>query len=191
MGKQSPLDPQDPSLQQKVRQYIIAARKLPTKDEPNPKVIQMRIFAPNQVRAQSRFWYQMKRLNKLKKANGEFIYCREVYEKRISAVKTYGIVIKYESRRAYHNMYREFRDVSLSGAVSQLYSYMTGNHRANPETIHIIRTIVVPSYEQTRRPRNYQLSARGIKFPIIKTLPKQSRRYRTVFRANRPVLSRQ
>jgi len=190
MGKQSPLDPQDPSLQQKVRQYIIAARRLPSEADQNPKVIQMRIFAPNAVRAQSRFWYQMKRLNKLKKANGEFIFCREVYEKGISAVHTYGIVIKYESRRAYHNMYREFRDVSLAGAVSQLYSYMSGNHRANPETIHIIRTTVVQSYKDTRRPRNYQLSAPRVKFPIIKTLPKQSRRFRTTFKANRPVLNK-
>jgi hypothetical protein len=58
-------------------------------------------------------------------------------------------------------MYREYRDVSLNGAVSQLcislllftiiktyFKYkidmeMAGNHRADPNTIHIIRTCVV------------------------------------------------
>ncbi len=64
--------------------------------------------------------YQMKRLNKLRKINGEFIYCREIFEKNTTAVRNYGIVIKYQSRRAYHNMYREFRDTSLNGAMSQL-----------------------------------------------------------------------
>ena len=30
----------------------------------------MRVFAKNEVFAKSNFWYEMKRLNKLKKANG-------------------------------------------------------------------------------------------------------------------------
>jgi len=150
----------------------------------------MRIFASNPVRAQSRFWYQMKRLNKLRKINGEFIYCREIFEKNTNTVRNYGIVIKYQSRRAYHNMYREFRDTSLNGAMSQLYSYMSGNHRADPETIHVIRTAVITKNSEVRRPRNVQFLNPSVKFPIVKTLPKSNKRFRTVFKASRPVLNK-
>ena len=38
----------------------------------------------------------------------------------------------YESRTDTHNMYKEFREVTINGAVSQLYSEMAGRHRANP-----------------------------------------------------------
>lgn len=35
----------------------------------------MRIFAPNHVVAKSRFWYFVSQLRKMKKANGETVYC--------------------------------------------------------------------------------------------------------------------
>ena len=40
-------------------------------------------------------------------------------------------------------MYKEFRDTTLNGAVSQLHQEMAGNHRASPDTISIIRTVVL------------------------------------------------
>ena len=60
----------------------------------------------------------MRKLNRLKKVNGQEIYVREVFEKSLNAVRNYGIVLRYQSRTAYHNMYRESRDVSLNGAIS-------------------------------------------------------------------------
>lgn len=33
----------------------------------------MRIFAPNEVVAKSRFWYYLRQLKKVKKANGEIV----------------------------------------------------------------------------------------------------------------------
>jgi large subunit ribosomal protein L18Ae len=38
----------------------------------------MRIFAPNDVVAKSRFWYFLGKLRKIKKANGEIVSLNEV-----------------------------------------------------------------------------------------------------------------
>lgn len=40
-----------------LQEYQIVGRHLPTEAEPNPKIYRMRIFAPNEVVAKSRFWY--------------------------------------------------------------------------------------------------------------------------------------
>jgi len=39
----------------------------------------MRIFAPNEVVAKSRFWYFLSKLRKVKKANGEIIGMNQVF----------------------------------------------------------------------------------------------------------------
>lgn len=38
-------------------EYQVVGRHLPTDVEPTPKIYRMRIFAPNEVVAKSRFWY--------------------------------------------------------------------------------------------------------------------------------------
>jgi hypothetical protein len=38
-------------------EYQVVGRHLPTDAEPTPKIYRMRIFAPNEVVAKSRFWY--------------------------------------------------------------------------------------------------------------------------------------
>ena len=102
-------------------------------------------------------------------------------------MKTYGIVLKYQSRTGNHNMYKEFRDVSLNGAVSQLYMEMSGNHRANHDTVHIIRTSVLTEKSQMRRPKSLIYRDSKLKFPIVKTIPRASqRKFRTIFKATRP-----
>lgn len=39
------------------QEYQVVGRHLPTEAEPTPKIYRMRIFAPNEVVAKSRFWY--------------------------------------------------------------------------------------------------------------------------------------
>jgi hypothetical protein len=46
-----------PRLQMGLTEYQVVGRHLPTESEPNPKIYRMRIFAPNDVVAKSRFWY--------------------------------------------------------------------------------------------------------------------------------------
>ena len=38
-------------------EYQVVGRHLPSEHEPTPKIYRMRIFAPNEVVAKSRFWY--------------------------------------------------------------------------------------------------------------------------------------
>ena len=145
------------------------------------------MFAKNQVCAKSKFWYHLKRQYKTKSAQGQILSVNEVYERRPNHVKTFGVVIRYQSRTGIHNMYKEFRDISLNGAVSQLYAEMAGNHRAKPETIQIIRTSVLHKQEDIRRPKSHIFRNNKIRFPILRSVSRASqRKYRTVFKANRP-----
>ena len=82
-----------------LQEYQVVGRHLPTESDPIPKIYRMRIFAPNEVVAKSRFWYFLRcvvyhhllqslffflhernihtflsrQLKKVKKANGEII----------------------------------------------------------------------------------------------------------------------
>jgi large subunit ribosomal protein L18Ae len=51
---------------------------VPTEATPNPKLYRMRIFAPNNIVAKSRFWYFIAKLRKIKKTNGELVSLNEV-----------------------------------------------------------------------------------------------------------------
>jgi large subunit ribosomal protein L18Ae len=61
-----------------VHQFLVVGRGHPSNENPNPKIYKMRIFAQDQVRAKSKFWYFLKRMNKIKKANGEILSVNEV-----------------------------------------------------------------------------------------------------------------
>lgn len=61
-----------------IHQYLVAGRHVPSEKNPSTKIFKMRIFAPDEVRAKSKFWYFLRRLNKIKKANGEILACSEV-----------------------------------------------------------------------------------------------------------------
>jgi large subunit ribosomal protein L18Ae len=41
-------------------EYQVVGRHLPTEAAPTPKIYRMRIFAPNEVVAKSRFWYYLR-----------------------------------------------------------------------------------------------------------------------------------
>jgi len=66
-------------------EYQVIGRHLPTGDEPTPKLYRMRIFAPNEVVAKSRFWYYLRKLKKVKKANGEIVAVNKVSVKCCSS----------------------------------------------------------------------------------------------------------
>jgi hypothetical protein len=59
-------------------EYQIIGRHLPSEANQNPKIYRMRVFAPNEVVAKSRFWYFLGKLRKIKKANGEIVSVNEV-----------------------------------------------------------------------------------------------------------------
>ncbi len=135
----------------------------------------------------------------------------EVREKNTRTVKNYGIVIKYNSRSGTHNMYKEYRDVSLCGAVEQMYGELAGRHRARFSSIQIVDTRLVPagkrakkSYnpetdrelndpplgppEGVKRPNVLQFIDSKIKFPLAHRIQRApSKAKRSTFTASRPI----
>ena len=103
-----------------------------------------------QVLAKSKFWYFMKKVCKAKKTGGEMLAINEIYEKNPNAVKNYGIWLRYRSRTDQHNMYKEYRDLTINGAVSQMYAEMSGRHRAHAESITIMKTAIIPASKVRR-----------------------------------------
>ncbi|CAM9740502.1 unnamed protein product, partial [Choristocarpus tenellus] len=133
-----------------MRQYQVVGRKAPTESDTSPAVYRMKVFASNDVTAASRFWYLMHQMRKMKKTTGEILDVVEITEKNARIIKHYGIWLRYDSRSGTHNMYREYRDLTLTGAVDQMYSEMAGRHRCRPRSIQIIRTGIVPVKDTKR-----------------------------------------
>ena len=67
----------DPNIHN-VHQYLVVGRGHPSEKTPNPKIYKMRIFADDLVRAKSKFWYFLKKMNKVKKTHGEILSTSEV-----------------------------------------------------------------------------------------------------------------
>ncbi|KAI0777254.1 ribosomal L18ae/LX protein domain-containing protein [Trametes elegans] len=165
-----------------LQEYQVVGRHLPTEAEPTPKIYRMRIFAPNEVVAKSRFWYFLRQLKKVKKASGEIIGVNVIHEKKPLKVKNFGIWLRYDSRSGTHNMYKEFRELSRADAVKALYQDMAARHRARFRSIHILRVVEIEKSDDIRRPYIKQLLVPGLKFP----LPHRVNKVRSTFVAHRP-----
>merc|ERR1712137_1510546 len=165
-----------------LREYKVIGRLLPSAKNPAPPLYRMRIFAPNHVVAKSRFWYFVSQLKKMKKSSGEIVYCGQVFEKSPLRVKNFGIWLRYDSRSGTHNMYREYRDLTTAGAVTQCYRDMGARLRARAHSIQIIRVEPVAASE-TRRSLVKQMHDSKIKFPLPSRVQKSKG---SVFKANRP-----
>merc|ERR1711936_1061478 len=122
-----------------LREYKVVGRGLPSDKNRTPALYQMRIFAPDDAVAKSRFWYFLSQLRKLKKATGEIVCCQRIYEKKPMKIKNFGIWLRYNSRSGTHNMYREYRDLTAGKAVTACYRDMGARHRARAHAIQIIK----------------------------------------------------
>jgi len=173
----------------KMRQYQVVGRHRATEAHPNPEAYRMIIFAPNPVIAKSKFWYYLHQFRKMKKTTGEILDCVEIVEKNSRIVKNYGIWLRYSSRSGTHNMYREYRDLTLTGAVSQLYDEMAGRHRTRPRSIQIIRTATL-SAKDLKRTNGMQFAKRNVKFPLTHRVDQAKRNQKALsertFSAIRP-----
>merc|ERR1719198_1900690 len=109
------------SMRKIVKQYWVIGRQTPSDKDTDPTCYRIRVFAKNAVLARSRFWYEMKRQNKVRKCQGEIVSVSEIFERKTSSIKNYGIVLKYLTRTDYVNMYKEYRDTSLNSAVANMY----------------------------------------------------------------------
>ncbi|KAL5013342.1 hypothetical protein ScPMuIL_007612 [Solemya velum] len=146
-------------------EYKVIGRSMPTDKNRTPPLYQMRIFAPDKCTAKSRFWYFAKLLKKMKKTQGEIVCIQKVYEKKPLKIKNIGIWLRYVSRSGIHNMYREYRDLTSAGAVTQCYRDMGARHRARASSIQIIRVEEVAA-NKCRRPNVKQFHDSKIRFPL-------------------------
>merc|ERR1712004_173937 len=165
-----------------LREFRVIGRKLPTEQEPETPLYRMRIFAPDAIVAKSRFWYFLRQLRKFKKTTGEIVSVEEIREKKPLKIKNFGVWLRYDSRSGTHNMYREYRDLTVSSAITQCYRDMGARHRARAHAIQIIRCEVVPA-GKCRRPLVTQMHDSKIKFPLPCRVSKQGG---SMIQANRP-----
>ena len=177
--------------------YQVVGRKAPKPDsenaeEQNPPAYRMKVFAPNEMMAKSRFWYFMHSQRKMKKTTGEILDVNEIVEKNSRYIKNFAIWIKYNSRSGTHNMYREYRATTLTKAIETMYDDMAGRHRARQRSIQIIRTATVADKDCKRVPvttfhHNTDKGRADIKFPLphrIQRAPVKSAK--SLFTTNRP-----
>jgi large subunit ribosomal protein L18Ae len=174
-----------------LHQYQVVGRMVPKKDAAadaaEPQVYRMKIFAPNTVVAKSRFWYFLRKLKRVKKANGEIISVNEIHEADIGTVKNFGVWLRYKSRSDTVNMYKEYRDVTMTGAVEQMYQEMSGRHRARWSSIQVLKVATVDD-EAVRRPITLQMLDKDLSFPLPHTRPRPALpSQRSTFRATAPV----
>ncbi|KAJ1665344.1 60S ribosomal protein L20B [Coemansia sp. RSA 1646] len=148
-----------------LHEYQVIGRRLPTENEPTPKLFRMRIFAPNEVVAKSRYWYFLSKLHKAKRASGEIVSVNEIFESKPLTVKNFGIWLRYDSRSGTHNMYKEYRETTRAEAVTSCYQDMAARHRARFSSVQIIRVAEVKAAD-VRRPYIQQLIQPALKFPL-------------------------
>ncbi|QDZ21746.1 ribosomal protein L18 [Chloropicon primus] len=170
----------------KYHQYQIVGRHLPTEANPSPSLYRMKVWAVDEVCARSKFWYFIKRLKRVKKANGQIIAVNEIFEKDPTVVKNFGVWLRVLSRTGYYNMFKEFRDVTMNGAIDQMYQDLAARHRIRASCIQIIKTAVLKD-EECKRPIVLQFHKEGLSFPIPhKVVRPSEKKYRSTFKASRP-----
>ncbi|KAL2155087.1 hypothetical protein VTH82DRAFT_3763 [Thermothelomyces myriococcoides] len=182
-GRSSSTDPRS-KFRSRLQEYQVIGRHLPTEANPNPSLYRMRIFAPNEVVAKSRFWYFLRGLRKVKKGTGEIVSVNVISEKRPLKIKNFGIWLRYDSRSGTHNMYKEYRETSRTAAVEALYADMAARHRARFRSIHILRVVELEKTEDIKRPYIKQLVTKNLSFPLPHRVPKINKK--KLFSAKRP-----
>eukprot|EP00997_Jenningsia_sp_PLL12_P005989 NODE_2531_length_908_cov_80.093132_g2078_i0.p2 GENE.NODE_2531_length_908_cov_80.093132_g2078_i0~~NODE_2531_length_908_cov_80.093132_g2078_i0.p2 ORF type:complete len:162 (-),score=22.15 NODE_2531_length_908_cov_80.093132_g2078_i0:239-724(-) len=138
-----------------IKQFLVAGRALPSRDEACPKIFQMTVFAPNYVVAKQRFWRVMRMQNKIKRTNGQTLKVEYIPDKDTLTVKNYSILARFICRTGVMNVTKEFRDTTLAGAVSKMYlvpylscalggeQEMSGRHHIKYNNIDIVGTTVL------------------------------------------------
>ena len=79
-----------------LKEYEVIGRKWPTEKDQETPLYKMRIFAPDDVVAKSRFWYFLRQLKKFKKATGEIVSVKRITEKTPTKIKNFGIWLRYK-----------------------------------------------------------------------------------------------
>ncbi|PWN20962.1 ribosomal protein L18ae [Microstroma glucosiphilum] len=163
-------------------EYLVVGRRLPTEQEAEPPLYRMRLFAPNETIAKSRFFYFLRQLRKMKAATSEIVAIHAIQEKKPMKVKNFGIWLRYNSRSGTHNMYKEYRSMSRAEAVEDMYQDMAARHRARFGSIHILKVTEIEKDADLRRPYIKQLLTPKLRFPLPHRRPTSA----GIYAARRP-----
>lgn len=61
----------------------------------------------------------------------------QIFERKPTTIKNFGIWVRYQSRTGYHNMYKEYRETTLNGAVAAMYLEMASRHRVRAPQVQV------------------------------------------------------
>ena len=100
-------------------------------------------------------------------------------------MNNYGIWLRYNSRTDTHNMYKEYRDTTINGAVAQMVAEMAGSHRAEASSIQILKTGIIAD-KDCRRTHIIQMTPKSLKFPVVRRTPISHKTVKKTFNAKRP-----
>ena len=169
------------------QEFVVIGRAKPTEADAQPKIYRLRIFAKTELIAKSRFIFFLRTTKKVKAAHGEVLAVHKISERNPRHVKNYGIWLRYRSASNQHNLYKEYRDVSRAGAVTQLYNDMAGRHRASYSAIQIIDIKEIDP-KDCRRENVKQFHNASIRFPLPHRVLRASHpKFKTTFKAHRPI----
>jgi large subunit ribosomal protein L18Ae len=102
-------------------------------------------------------------------------------------VKTYGVACRFPSRSNHHNCYKEYRDLTVCGAISQLYMELASRHRIRRKDVAIIRVGTTVGKEGARRKDTKQYFDSKIKVPSLRRATRpENPAFKTIFKAARP-----
>jgi large subunit ribosomal protein L18Ae len=83
-------------------------------------------------------------------------------------------------------VYKEYRDVTLDGAVNQMFTEMAARHRARRSSIRILRVAPVKGAD-LKRDINRQFLDSKIKFPMERKVYRATdKAFDTTFKGRRP-----
>merc|ERR1711982_151498 len=106
----------------------------------------------------------MSQLNRINKTAGEVVACTRITERHPGKIKNFGMWFRYDSRTGTHNAYKEFRDLTVDGAVTQLYQEMGARHRVRSTGIQIIKISELKVSELRRK--TTQVFVDELRFPL-------------------------
>merc|ERR1712173_412226 len=100
--------------------------------------------------------------------NGQILAVHRIIDPEPTRVKNFGFWLKYQSRSGVHNMYREYRALSVQVAAKKLFMDMGGRHRAKKDNIHVIDVREISDHE-VKRFRIKQFLTPGLRFKSVQS----------------------
>lgn len=150
-----------------MKEYKIAASRIPSNQHPCPQVYNATVYAINPVSAKSKLTKILTKQFKIKSTKTLIINLEKIEEENKNmTIKNYGISYVFKSKGKLINMYKEFRGLSRCDAVSMLYHDMAGRHNAHKDNVMIVEVKEV-EIEELKRSNVIQFTGE-VRFPCFR-----------------------